>query len=105
MSQKAATQQIVLAWAEQTALVPTGRHVMRDMNWFPEFRTDWEGKAAMWTESGSAADLEKAEALAASDNRHVFTFPPDEKEPLARARELAVEMARKCSLASTGSQT
>ncbi len=86
--------QIVIAWAEQTALIPTGRHIMRDMNYFPEFRVEWEGKAAMWLRKGTDADLEKARKYAETDSRLVFTFPKTEKDPLGSARNLAVKAAK-----------
>ena len=92
--------QIVIAWAEQTALVPTGRHVMRDMNWFPEFRADWEGKACMWLGKGTEADVEKAKAYAKTDGRLVLTFPADEKDPLDKARAKAVAFAKLEQLAA-----
>lgn len=84
---------IVIAWAEQTALVPTGRHVMRDMNWFPEFRAEWEGKAAMWLNRGTDSDVAKAKRYAASEGRTVYTFPTDERDPLGKAREAARKAA------------
>lgn len=86
--------QIVIAWAEKTRLVPTGRHIMRDMNWFPEFRADWEGKAAMWLSKGTEVDEQKARDYAKTDNRMVFTFPPNEKDPLGKARAKAVAFAQ-----------
>jgi len=83
--------QIVIAWAEKTKLVPTGRQVMRDMNWFPEFRAEWEGRAAMWLRDGEPSDLEKARAYAAPEGRAVFTFPKSEKDPLGKARAAVIE--------------
>ena len=85
--------QIVIAWAEQTKLVPTGRHVMRDLNWFPEFKTDWEGKACMWLNKGTESDLAKAKAWAETEGKSVYTFPCNERKPLDRARQLAVTNA------------
>lgn len=87
--------QIVIAWAEKTKLIKTGRQVMRDMNWFPEFTTDWEGKAAMWLSSGTSADHKKALEYARADSRLVFTFDPPIEDPLTKAREMAVIRARK----------
>lgn len=86
---------IVIAWAEQTKLVPTGRNVMRDLNWFPEFRAEWEGKAAMWKGRGDDTDLAKAKAYAATDGHSVFTFPVTERDPLGKARALAVAAVSK----------
>lgn len=86
-----ATKQIVIAWAEKTKLVPTGRHVMRDLNWFPEFRSEWEGRAAMWMQNGTDADLTKAKECATNDGRLVFVYPASEPEPLIRARADAVK--------------
>ena len=88
-------KQIVLARAERTALIPTGRHVMRDMNWFPEFRSDWEARAGMWMRKGSAKDLQKAKEHAAKEGWEVFTFAPTERDPLGKARERVVALARK----------
>lgn len=80
--------QIVIAWAEKTRLVPTGRTVTRDLNSFPEFRTDWEGKAAMWLNSGSDEDLAKARKYAADEGKLVLTFF-NESAPLEKARAYA----------------
>lgn len=83
---KPATFQIVLASVDVTKLVPTGRNVMRDMNWFPEFRAEAEGKACMWMNKGSAADVAKAEAYAAKEGWKVFTYPTTERDPLGKAK-------------------
>lgn len=85
--------QIVIAWAEKTKLVPTGRHVKRDMNWFPEFSTEYEGKACMWRRKGTDKDLKNANDYANDNGQLVFCFPPNEKDPLGRARDLAVKAA------------
>lgn len=85
--------QIVIAWAEKTKLVPTGRNVMRDRNWFPEFRADWEGKACMWIRKGDETSLAKAKAYAENENKLVFTFDDAEPDPLAKARDMAVKSA------------
>jgi hypothetical protein len=82
--------QIVVAWADKTKLVPTGRHVRRDLNWFPEFRTELEGKACMWANKGTDADLVKARDYAEKEGLLVLTFDASEKDPLAAAREAAV---------------
>lgn len=52
------TQQIVIAWVEMTGLKATGRQVMRDLNWFPEFTTAPEAKACMWLRKGTEDDIE-----------------------------------------------
>lgn len=51
---------IVICWAVQTKLVPTGRIVERNHNYFPEMTLAWEGKAAVWLSEGTAEDLAKA---------------------------------------------
>lgn len=89
-----AHQIIVIAWAEKTKLVPTGRTITRDRNQFPEFRTDWEGRAAMWLNRGTQADFQKASAFAASEGHKAFTYPIGERDPLGRARAEAVAEAR-----------
>lgn len=83
--------QVVVAWAEQTKLVPTGRQVRRDLNWFPEFRAEWEGKACMWKNKGTEADLARAKEWAAKEGVLVLTFPADETDPLGKARATAAE--------------
>ena len=85
--------QIVIAWAEQTKLVPTGRTIRRDANCFPEFTCEWEGKAAMWLNRGTDADVEKAKRFAASEGHTVYTFA-GAKDPLAKARDLAEKAAK-----------
>lgn len=87
--------QIIVAWAEQTKLVPTGNQVNRDKNLFPEMRLDWEGKAAMWLRSGTKTDLAKAEAFARREGHAVYTFPKSERDALAKARNMAIEDARR----------
>lgn len=82
--------QIVIAWAEKTKLVPTGRTITKDHNQFPEFTTTWEGRACMWLNRGTTLDVEKAQAWAATEGRTVYTFEND-KNPLESARHLAVE--------------
>ena len=86
--------QIVIAWAEQTKLVREAGFVTRDMNLFPKFRFDWEGKAAMWLRNGSDADVQKAEAFAHKEGHAVFTFASDERDPLGQARQKAVATLR-----------
>jgi len=81
-------QTIVVAWAEQSALVPTGRMIRRDgVNYFPEFKTGWEGKAAIWVRRGTKADLEKATRYANANGCRVFVFPIEERDPLGKARK------------------
>ncbi len=86
--------QIVIAWAEKTKIVPAPGFVKRDANLFPATQLDWEGRAAMWTASGTEADLAKAKAFAAREGHTVYTFPSEESEPLEKAREQAIDAAR-----------
>ncbi len=81
--------QIFVAWAEKTKLVPTGRHVMRDMNWFPEFRAEWEGKAAAYKWDGDETDIEKAKTYADKEGMLVLTFPHSEKDAKRKAEAIA----------------
>ncbi len=93
--------QIVIAWADKTALEPTGRYVTRDLNRFPEYRAAWEGKAAMWLGKGTAADVPKAQAYLDSETytaSAVYTFPPSEQDPLGKARAKAVAAAQESSI-------
>lgn len=94
MATDTAHQIIVIAWAEKTKLVPTGLTVTRDRNLFPQFTTDWEGRAAIWLNRGTAVDVAKATTFAASDGHKVFTYPIDERDPLGRARAAAVAEAK-----------
>ena len=81
-------QTIVVAWREETALVPTGRMTRFDgVNYRPEYRTDWEGKAAMWLRKGTEADIQKAKAHAAKEGWTVYTFPTSERQPLEKAKQ------------------
>jgi hypothetical protein len=79
-------QTIVIARAQQTALVPTGQVTRRDGNWFSEFRLGWEAKAALWLKRGTASDLKKAETFANQEGYKVFVFPTSERDPLGKAR-------------------
>ena len=85
------TIQIVVAWAEDTGLEPTGRMVRTDgVNYFPEFKVATEGKAAMWLGKATEADIAKAEAYAAEDGLGVYVYPSTEKDPLGKAKAAAV---------------
>ncbi len=96
--------QIVIAWADKTALEPTGRFVTRDLNRFPEYRAAWEGKAAMWLRKGTAANIPEAQAYinlnaATYTASAVYTFPPSEQDPLGKARARAVAAAKQLETA------
>jgi hypothetical protein len=83
-----AKQTIVIAWAEETGLVPTGHYARKDgVNYFPEFARAWEAKAAMWLRQGSESDLAKAHEYAKRNGYSVFAYPTKEKDPLAKARK------------------
>jgi hypothetical protein len=84
-------QIIVIAYATETKLEPTGNYVMRDRNYFPEFESRWEGKAAVWLNRGTDEDVRKATAYARREGYSVFTFPLSEPDPLRRARERVLE--------------
>jgi hypothetical protein len=86
--------QIVYARAEKTQLVPTGRHVMRDRNYYPEMTLTWEGRAGMWANSGTEADLQKANRFAETEGYKIFTFPNGERDPLGKARKAVVAEAQ-----------
>jgi hypothetical protein len=90
--------QIVIARAQKTALIPTGRHVMRDRNWFPEFTVDWEGKAAIWLRKGKKEDIERAKEHALRDGWTVFIFPSSEPDPLGKARAEIIKHAKEREL-------
>lgn len=82
--------QIVLAKVEMTGLKATGRNIMRDRNYFPEYVPAPETKACMWLNNGTAEDVKKAKAFAKTEGYMVFTFN-GEKNPLAVARMLVME--------------
>ena len=86
--------QIVYARAEKTKLVPTGRTVTRDLNYFPEMVATWEGRAGMWLHKGTESDLARARAFAAAEGYTIFTFPPDQKNCLEMARNMVVKNAK-----------
>jgi hypothetical protein len=82
--------QIVYARAEQTKMVPTGRHVTRDMNIIPEFRFEWEGKAGMYLRKGKEADIAKAKKWLEAEGYTILTFPTTEQDPLGKAKAIVV---------------
>ena len=90
--------QIVIAWATRTKRVHTGAHVQRDRNWYPAFNLGWEGHAAMWLNKGTEADFQQAYKHCGSDQSvdgsNAYKFDDDEKNPLGKARELAVIAAQ-----------
>jgi len=86
--------QIVYARAEKTALEPTGRMVMRDMNQFPEYKPAWEGRAGMWANKGTDADVAKAHDSLKSEGYTILKYPQSERDPLGKARASVVQTAR-----------
>jgi hypothetical protein len=89
--------QIVLAWATETGLEKTGRYVTRDRNLFPELKAVWEGKACMWKNRGTMADMQKAIEHCHRKNKMnsdyqmtVYTFETKERDPLGKARTAVV---------------
>ena len=89
--------QIVIAWATRTKLIPAGSHIKLDLNWYPAFNLGWEGHACMWLNKGTEADFEQARKHCSSDygieGSNAYQFDFDVKDPLGKARELAVAAA------------
>lgn len=86
-----ATIQIVLAWADMTGMEATGRQILKDMNYFPEFKPCVKAHSAMWLRRGTEKDIEKAEKHLDTIKgdyltARVFVYPREEKQPLERAR-------------------
>ena len=84
--------QIVLAWTDMSGLEATGRQIVKDMNYFPEFKPCVKAHAAMWLSKGTEADIEKARRHLESIkgdylSARVFVYPREEKQPLERARK------------------
>jgi hypothetical protein len=86
--------QIVYARAEKTALEPTGRTITRDRNQVPEFRAAWEGRAGMWLNKGTDADVEKAQKALKAEGYTIHTYPQTERDPLGKARATVVQKAK-----------
>ena len=82
-------KQIVIVKVEMTGMRPTGRNVMRDLNWFPEFEPAAEAKACMWLHRGTDDDVRKA-AAAMSPEYTVYTFPASDRDPLGKAKAAAL---------------
>mgnify|MGYP001590980931 CR=1 FL=1 len=85
------TQTIVLAKVEMTGLRATGRNIMKDRNWFPEFEAAPEAKAMVWLNRGTAADIEKAQCFAEANGYTVLTFPTSGRDQLAKAKAIVME--------------
>lgn len=81
--------QIVIAKVEMTALRATGRTITRDRNYFPEFESAPEAKGCMWLGEGTDADVAKARAE--MTEYKVYTFPASEKDPIGKAKAMALE--------------
>jgi hypothetical protein len=86
--------QIVYARAEQTKLVETGRMVTRDLNYFPEMTATWEGRAGMYLRQGTSADVFEARRRLEPEGYTILTFPPEERDPLGKARDKVVAKAK-----------
>ena len=86
---------IFIAWVDDRGMRPTGRMVMRDMNWFPEYESCLEGKAAPWKWSGTAKDVEDAKVYADKNNYYVFTYPLGTKDAKQRACADALALVEK----------
>lgn len=84
----------MIAWAARTGLRATGRYLDR-YGFQPELEAVTEGKAVVWANEGTQADLRKARAYAATCDAHqevrvgeavVYTFPVSEPDPLGKAK-------------------
>ena len=90
---------IVLAWTDSDFRVVRERRT--DMGERPELEAFRVGKAAMWVNKGTEADVVKANAYARSESDsdkkiRVFTYPTTLKDPLGAARRdvLSEELSR-----------
>lgn len=76
---------IVVAWVDMSGLEKTGRMILRDMNWFPEFKAVPAAKTCIWLNRGNAEDIAKAHAYAAPRGYFVFLYEPETKNARERA--------------------
>lgn len=83
---------IVIAWAEKTAVLVRLRRA--ELSERPEMREEMVGKAAVWLNRGTPADVQRARAFAATEGYSVFCYATTEKEPLARARRDVLRAAK-----------
>lgn len=88
------TKTIVVAWTVESRVFD-GRPFAADLGARPGLKTIREGRACIWRNRGSEADVVKARAYAETENTKrgegegpilVFIYPTSEKEPLDRAR-------------------
>lgn len=82
---------IVLAKVEMSGLRETGKFVQRDVNWHPEFEAAPEAKAMVWLLKGNASDEVKANSFAETEGYSILTFPISEKDPIGKAKSIAMK--------------
>jgi hypothetical protein len=92
---KADAVQIVLAWVTEDFRVVRERR--RDLGERPELEKFNVGKAAMWLNRGTDADVAKARAYARAESDsdktiHVFVYPSSVKDPLGAAKKDVLRM-------------
>jgi hypothetical protein len=77
---------IVLAKMKESGLRPTGRHIQRDRNLFPEMESFMEPHALMYINRERKGDLLKAQETAARDGWEVVVYPKGTRKPLEKAK-------------------
>lgn len=82
---------IALARVEMTGLRETDKlHRPDGVNWRPVMIPVPESAALVWRLAGDQSDLEKAKAFAETEGYSVFTFPTNERDPIGKAKSLAM---------------
>lgn len=87
---------IVLAWVIEDFEVVRQRRT--DLGERPELKKIDVAKAAMWLNSGTEDDLEKAKKYAAKQTDYqivVMTYPTKERDPLGHAKKDVLKLANK----------
>lgn len=85
-----ALRTIVLAKVDMLGSRVTDELVRRDGNWYPVVVPAKRATACVWLNEGTVDDEGKAATYAAKEGYRCFTFPTTEKDPLGRAREMAM---------------
>lgn len=89
---------IVIAWA-MSERVWDGEPYRADLGERPGLVDVVTPRAAVWLNSGSRADFEKAKAYAAEEGegRVVFVYPENEPDPIGRAKRDVVSMTKRAT--------
>jgi hypothetical protein len=88
---KSAMRTITITWVETAHEVIGERRA--DLGERPVLREVKTARACVWLNAGTSDDVSRARQYAAREGAIVHTFSTAERDPLARARALALKVA------------